>query len=61
MNPFDWFLLAVLVLLAFLAARYSWRHRHSACGGDCSACPYHNAECEKACRQHIKKEKENRK
>lgn len=40
MNLTDWLLLAGIVVLAFFAVRYAFRHRHESCGGECSSCPY---------------------
>ncbi|XOQ45256.1 MAG: FeoB-associated Cys-rich membrane protein [Clostridium sp.] len=39
-------ILLVVALLFFVAARYVWKHKGSSCGGDCSACPYHQ-QCSK--------------
>lgn len=42
MQPVDFVILAVILVLLVLAARYSYRHRNESCGHDCSSCPYHS-------------------
>lgn len=50
MKPIDYALLAVILILAVLAARYAWKRRGSSCGGECGSCP-----CRNGCSQKKKK------
>ena len=47
MKPIDYAVLAVVLILAVLAARYAWKRRGRACGGECGSCPYRNGCKEK--------------
>lgn len=42
----DYLILAAVAVLFVLAVVFAVKHRNSACGGDCSSCPYH-AKCHK--------------
>ncbi|HCR43050.1 MAG TPA: hypothetical protein DIV41_00575 [Ruminococcaceae bacterium] len=46
MNAGSYVILAVIVLLAVLAVRYSFKHRNEDCDGCCTQCPYHG-KCSK--------------